>query len=75
MSIRLGLHLPVQKTFTIGRDVPGVARAAEQIGYDSLWVAERVLVPESPVVARAGQLALGSSRPVSVSPEFTRPTP
>jgi alkanesulfonate monooxygenase SsuD/methylene tetrahydromethanopterin reductase-like flavin-dependent oxidoreductase (luciferase family) len=54
MSIRLGLQLPVQKTYTIGRDVPEVARAAEQIGYDSLWVAERVLVPESPVDGMLG---------------------
>jgi probable F420-dependent oxidoreductase len=54
MPIRLGLQLPVQKTFTIGRDVPEVARAAEQIGYDSLWVAERVLVPESPVDGMLG---------------------
>ena len=49
MSIRLGLALPVQKTFTIGRDVPEVAKAAEDIGYDSLWAGERVLFPESPV--------------------------
>lgn len=49
MSIRLGLALPVQKTFSIGRDIPAVAKAAEQIGYDSLWAGERVLVPESPV--------------------------
>jgi probable F420-dependent oxidoreductase len=48
MSIRLGLVLPVQKTFSIGHDVPEVARAAEEIGYDSLWASERVLVPESP---------------------------
>ena len=49
MSIRLGLVLPVQKTFSIGRDVPEVARAAEEIGYDSVWASDRVLVPESPV--------------------------
>jgi probable F420-dependent oxidoreductase len=48
MSIRLGFALPVQKTFAIGRDIPEVARAAEQIGYDSLWGGERVLFPESP---------------------------
>lgn len=49
MSIRLGLDLPVQKWFNIGRDIPDVAIAAEQIGYDSLWAGERVLFPESPV--------------------------
>ena len=48
MPIRLGFALPVQKTFAIGRDIPEVARAAEQIGYDSLWASERVLFPESP---------------------------
>lgn len=48
MNIRLGSALPVQKTFAIGRDTPEVARAAEQIGYDSLWAGERVLFPESP---------------------------
>jgi probable F420-dependent oxidoreductase len=46
--IRLGLDLPVQKSFSIGRDIPDVAMAAEEIGYDSLWAGERVLVPESP---------------------------
>jgi probable F420-dependent oxidoreductase len=48
MPLRLGLMLPVQESFDLGRDIPRVARAAEQIGYDSLWAAERVLVPEAP---------------------------
>ncbi|MEU7577826.1 LLM class F420-dependent oxidoreductase [Streptomyces sp. NPDC041068] len=46
MTTRLGLSLPQGRQYTIGRDVPEVARAAEDIGYDSLWVFERVLVPE-----------------------------
>ncbi|MGN9756874.1 LLM class F420-dependent oxidoreductase [Streptomyces sp. SD31] len=46
MAIRLGLHLPQARQYDIGRDVPEVARAAEQIGYDSLWVYERALFPE-----------------------------
>ncbi|MFS4093233.1 LLM class F420-dependent oxidoreductase [Streptomyces sp. AF1A] len=46
MAIRLGLGLPQMQQFTIGRDVPDVARAAEDIGYDSLWVFERALFPE-----------------------------
>lgn len=46
MSIRLGLNLPQQKTFNIGRDIPAVAKAAEEIGYDSVWVFERALFPE-----------------------------
>lgn len=46
MTIRLGLGLPQMKQYDIGRDVPMVARAAEEIGYESLWVLERVLFPE-----------------------------
>lgn len=48
MTISLGLALPVQKAYSIGRDVPAVAQAAEEIGYDSLWAGERVLVPDAP---------------------------
>ena len=32
MTISLGLALPVQKTYSIGRDAPAVANAAEEIG-------------------------------------------
>ncbi|MEU0333765.1 LLM class F420-dependent oxidoreductase [Streptomyces sp. NPDC006193] len=46
MTVRLGLGLPQMRQFAIGRDVPDVARAAERIGYDSLWVFERALFPE-----------------------------
>ncbi|MEV0256729.1 LLM class F420-dependent oxidoreductase [Streptomyces sp. NPDC050732] len=46
MATRLGLSLPQGRQYTIGRDVPAVARAAEDIGYESLWVYERVLYPE-----------------------------
>ncbi|MFD4633130.1 LLM class F420-dependent oxidoreductase [Streptomyces sp. NPDC058284] len=46
MAIRLGLSLPQGGQYAIGRDVPAVARAAEDIGYESLWVFERVLYPE-----------------------------
>ncbi|MER6995745.1 LLM class F420-dependent oxidoreductase [Streptomyces sp. NPDC000410] len=46
MAIRLGLGLPQMKQYDIGRDIPGVAAAAEETGYDSLWVFERVLFPE-----------------------------
>ncbi|RII19414.1 Pyrimidine monooxygenase RutA [Streptomyces sp. YIM 130001] len=45
MTIKLGLGLPQMKQYDIGRDVPAVARAAEEIGYDSLWVFERILFP------------------------------
>ncbi|GGT19906.1 LLM class F420-dependent oxidoreductase [Streptomyces chromofuscus] len=46
MAIRLGLSLPQMRQYDLGRDVPDVARAAERIGYDSLWVFERALFPE-----------------------------
>src|SRR5256885_9991619 len=46
MVQRLGLRLPQMKQHKLGRDVPAVARAAEEIGYESLWVFERILFPE-----------------------------
>lgn len=48
MAIRLGLGLPQMKQYDIGRDVPTVARAAEETGFESLWVFERILFPEPP---------------------------
>lgn len=46
MPAALGLGLPQMKQYVIGRDVAVVARAAEAVGYESLWVFERVLFPE-----------------------------
>ncbi|MDX3754892.1 TIGR03619 family F420-dependent LLM class oxidoreductase [Streptomyces mirabilis] len=46
MAARLGLSLPQTRQFDIGRDVPDVARTAEEIGYESLWVFERALFPD-----------------------------
>ncbi|MEU6379761.1 LLM class F420-dependent oxidoreductase [Streptomyces sp. NPDC046909] len=46
MPTRLGLGLPQNRQYDLGRDVPDVARAAERTGYDSLWVYERALFPE-----------------------------
>lgn len=46
MPVSLGLGLPQMKQYTLGRDVAAVARAAEVVGYESLWVFERVLFPE-----------------------------
>ncbi|GAA3022762.1 LLM class F420-dependent oxidoreductase [Streptomyces glomeratus] len=46
MATLLGLGLPQNKQYDIGRDVPDVAHAAEEMGYDSLWVYERALFPE-----------------------------
>ncbi|MEZ0067378.1 putative F420-dependent oxidoreductase [Streptacidiphilus sp. MAP12-20] len=48
MTMRLGLGLPQFRQYTPGKDVAAVARAAEEIGYDSLWVFERLLVPTEP---------------------------
>lgn len=48
MTTRLGLGLPQNKQYDIGRDVPDVARAAEEMGYESLWVYERALFPLEP---------------------------
>ncbi|MFB7244789.1 LLM class F420-dependent oxidoreductase [Streptomyces populi] len=48
MTTRLGLTLPQMRQYDLGRDVPDVARAAEAIGYDSLWVFERALFPDPP---------------------------
>lgn len=46
MATRLGLGLPQNRQYHLGRDVPDVARTAERIGYDSVWVYERALFPE-----------------------------
>ncbi|MFI2643756.1 LLM class F420-dependent oxidoreductase [Streptomyces sp. NPDC018610] len=46
MATRLGLGLPQNRQYDLGRDVPDVACAAERIGYDSVWVYERALFPE-----------------------------
>ncbi|KFG76578.1 hypothetical protein FM21_10900 [Streptomyces mutabilis] len=46
MTTRLGLGLPQMRQYDLGKDVPDVARAAEGLGYDSLWVFERALFPE-----------------------------
>ncbi|MFI1015354.1 LLM class F420-dependent oxidoreductase [Streptomyces sp. NPDC020965] len=46
MPIPLGLGLPQMKQYDLARDVAAVARAAEETGYESLWVFERVLFPE-----------------------------
>ncbi|WP_042430184.1 TIGR03619 family F420-dependent LLM class oxidoreductase [Streptacidiphilus anmyonensis] len=48
MTMRLGLSLPQFRQYTPGRDVAAVARAAERIGFDSLWAFERLLVPDNP---------------------------
>ncbi len=48
MGVRLGLGLPQVKWYDVQRDPARVSREAERIGYDSLWVFERILVPRRP---------------------------
>ncbi|MFE2587189.1 TIGR03619 family F420-dependent LLM class oxidoreductase [Streptomyces sp. NPDC059378] len=48
MAVQLGLGVPQMKWCDLSRDPARVARAAEQIGYDSLWVFERALFPVRP---------------------------
>ncbi len=45
MAIKLGLGLPQMKQYDIARDVATVARSAEEIGYESLWVFEVMMYP------------------------------
>ncbi|AEV83647.1 luciferase [Actinoplanes sp. SE50] len=43
--MRLGVNLPQTDRYDLARDVTVFARAAEEIGYDSLWAYERILAP------------------------------
>jgi probable F420-dependent oxidoreductase len=45
MSLKLGMSLPQMKKFDLGRDIVRIAKAAEETGYESLWVFERTLFP------------------------------
>ncbi|MGK4903462.1 TIGR03619 family F420-dependent LLM class oxidoreductase [Streptomyces albus] len=49
MALQLGLGLPQTGTYDLATDVPAVARAADEMGYDSVWVLERIMRPEEPV--------------------------
>ncbi|MDJ1132412.1 LLM class F420-dependent oxidoreductase [Streptomyces iconiensis] len=49
MALRLGLGLPQTGTYDLSTDVTAAARAAEELGYDSVWVLERVMRPEQPL--------------------------
>lgn len=46
--MRFGLALPQYGTFADPRLTVDVARKAEALGYDSLWVGDRLMVPEQP---------------------------
>ncbi|MFK0294158.1 TIGR03619 family F420-dependent LLM class oxidoreductase [Streptomyces sp. NPDC090442] len=49
MTLRLGLGLPQMPQYDPRRDVRSVARAAEETGFDSVWVFERTVVPREPL--------------------------
>ncbi|WP_326692020.1 TIGR03619 family F420-dependent LLM class oxidoreductase [Streptomyces sp. NBC_01795] len=49
MALRLGLGLPQTGGYELRTDVTAAARAAEELGYDSVWVLERLMRPEQPV--------------------------
>jgi probable F420-dependent oxidoreductase len=54
MALKLGLALPQMRQYSIGRDIPLVAKAAEDTGYHSVYVFERTLFP----VDQAGEHGL-----------------
>lgn len=45
MTVKLGVTLPQLRQFDLATDIRAVAEAAEETGYDSLWVFERTLFP------------------------------
>ncbi|GAA2593746.1 TIGR03619 family F420-dependent LLM class oxidoreductase [Streptomyces axinellae] len=50
MTLRLGLGLPQAGTiYDLNSDVTAAARAADELGYDSVWVLERLMRPEQPL--------------------------
>lgn len=46
--MRIGLNLPHYGSLTSPEAVTGVSRAAEALGYDSLWTGDRILAPVRP---------------------------
>jgi probable F420-dependent oxidoreductase len=65
--MQLGLCLPQLGPTAEGAKVADVARRAEEIGYDSLWVGDRLLTPESP----QDLYPVGGTPEVPYPPEFT----
>jgi alkanesulfonate monooxygenase SsuD/methylene tetrahydromethanopterin reductase-like flavin-dependent oxidoreductase (luciferase family) len=47
-SVRIGLNLPHYGSLTSPEAVTEVSRAAETLGYDSLWTGDRLLSPLVP---------------------------
>jgi probable F420-dependent oxidoreductase len=46
--MRLGLRLPQRAGVDLRRDIAEAARTAEEIGYESLWTYDRLMVPDAP---------------------------
>jgi probable F420-dependent oxidoreductase len=65
--MQLGICLPQLGPTAEGAKVAEVAQRAEEIGYDSLWVGDRLLTPESPQDLYPG----GGTEEVPYPPEFT----
>ena len=65
--MQLGLCLPQLGPTAEGAKVADVARRAEEVGYDSLWVGDRLLTPESP----QDLYPVGGTEEVPYPPEFT----
>jgi probable F420-dependent oxidoreductase len=65
--MQLGICLPQLGPTAEGAKVADVARRAEEVGYDSLWVGDRLLTPESP----QDLYPVGGTEEVPYPPEFT----
>jgi probable F420-dependent oxidoreductase len=65
--LKLGLCLPQLGATAEGTKVADVARRAEEVGYDSLWVGDRLLTPVSP----QDLYPAGGTPEVPYPPEFT----
>jgi len=65
--MQLGLCLPQLGPTAEGAKVAAVARRAEEVGYDSLWVGDRLLTPESP----QDLYPVGGTPEAPYPPEFT----
>jgi probable F420-dependent oxidoreductase len=65
--MQLGLCLPQLGPTAEGAKVAEVARRAEELGFDSLWVGDRLLTPESP----QDLYPVGGTPEVPYPPEFT----
>jgi probable F420-dependent oxidoreductase len=58
--LKIGFFLPQNATYNMHTDVVQAARAAEHLGYDSVWAFERLLVPEDQTGAHRSQSGDGA---------------